>query len=184
MKPKKAVFLDRDGVINTDLGYVYKPSDFSFVAGFPALASRLKALDFLLIVVTNQSGVARGYFSEDDVLLFHQKIQSELSLAAGFQLDRFFVCPHHPDGVIAKYAVDCFCRKPKTGLIEQAMKADSIDLSKSWLIGDKASDIDLARGVGIRGIQLSNGQYQLHPNAFKVVEELDELSSFSWESNL
>ena len=180
MISKKAVFLDRDGVINKDFGYVYKPSDFSFVAGFPSLASKLKSLDFLLIVVTNQSGVARGYFSEDDVLLFHQKIQAELSLAAGVQLDRFYVCPHHPDGVVAKYAVDCSCRKPKTGLIEQAMKADSIDLSRSFLIGDKASDIDLARAVGIRGIQVSSGKYERHPNAFQVVEELEELSGFNW----
>ncbi len=183
MKPKKAIFLDRDGVINQDFGYVYKPSDFSFVTGFPTLASKLKSLDFLLIVVTNQSGVARGFFTEEDVHLFHQKIQTELSSAAGVQLDRFYVCPHHPDGVIAKYAVDCSCRKPKTGLIEQAMKVDSIDLSRSFLIGDKASDIDLARAVGIRAIQVSSGKYELHPNAFQLVEELDELSSFNWATN-
>jgi len=184
MKQRKAVFLDRDGVVNTDLGYVYKPSDFSFVTGFPELARRLKALDFLLIVVTNQSGVARGYFSEDDVLKFHQKIQSELWLAVGIQIDRFYICPHHAEGTIAQYAVDCSCRKPRTGLIDQARSGDSIDLTRSFLIGDKSSDIELALAVGIRGIQVSNRKYPLHPHAFQVVEQLEELSCSTWIQTL
>jgi D,D-heptose 1,7-bisphosphate phosphatase len=180
MKLKKAVFLDRDGIINKDLGYVYKPADFSFVPGFPELAHRLKKLDYLLIVVTNQSGVARGYFSELDVSVFHQKIQGELLARVGVAIDRFYICPHHPDGIVKEYSFECLCRKPKTGLIDMALKQDTIDMNRSFLIGDKASDIELAINSDIKGIQLSNGQYAVHPNAHEVIVSLEDMAKMTW----
>lgn len=180
MTLQKAVFLDRDGVINKDLGYVYKETDFSFVPGFPELALRLKELDYLLIVVTNQSGIARGYFSEEDVTKFHKKIQNELLAKVGVSLDRFYICPHHPEGVVKEYSIDCLCRKPKRGLVDMALKHDSIDLNRSFLIGDKASDIDLSIESGIKGIQLSNGQYEVHPRADEVILSLEELDKINW----
>lgn len=176
MNMQKAAFLDRDGIINVDHGYVYKPEDFSFVPNFPDLAYRLKKLDYLLIVVTNQSGVARGLYNLEDVQAFHNLIQTNLYREVGIKIDDFFVCPHHPKGTDHQFSIACECRKPKPGLIDQAIQKFDINLTESFVLGDKASDIELAKKVGIKGFQLINGLYSTHPDADGYITSLKDFN--------
>ena len=127
-KLQRAVFLDRDGVLNEDVGYAYRVEDLRLIPGVAAAVATLKSRGFLLIVVSNQSGVARGLFSNDDVKRFNHALNQQLIAAAGVGLDDFFYCPHHPDGVIAPYQIQCNCRKPEPGLITQATQKYPIDL--------------------------------------------------------
>lgn len=136
----KAIFLDRDGTINIDHGYVYEWDNFEFISGVPETLKRLKEEGFLLIVLTNQSGVARGYYNEEHILKLHCNVNSFLENRYGFVIDKFYYCPHHIDGTIEKYKVDCKCRKPKIGMLEQAVDDFDIELDDSFMVGDKDSD--------------------------------------------
>lgn len=169
-----AIFLDRDGVINADSGYVYKAQDLKLLPGVARGIRRLKELGFRIYVITNQSGVARGMFTLADVDTFHNALTSELA-KEGASVDDIFICPHHPDGKIAPYAVTCACRKPATGLIDEACQKHPIDRSKSFLVGDKDSDITCAENAHIRGIQMAETQYKLHKNAFGYAKNFDEV---------
>ncbi|WP_298704498.1 HAD family hydrolase [uncultured Veillonella sp.] len=147
---RKVIFLDRDGVINVDVNYLYRIEDLSFMPGAKeALALAVKA-GYDLIVVTNQSGVARGYYTEADVRTLHQHMGKELA-AVGAPILKFYYCPHHKDGVISEYTKTCTCRKPKPGMILDACNEYDIDLKSSFLIGDKPSDIEAAEAAGIKG---------------------------------
>jgi len=148
--PKPAVFLDRDGVINVDVGYPYRKQDLKFITGAPNAISHLKTSGYLVVVVTNQSGVARGFFSENDVECFHRYIQQDLQ-KYHTKIDAFYSCPYHPDAIIKQYRFDHPDRKPKPGMIERAIKDLNIDRSKSFLIGDRLSDIQAAHAAGIPG---------------------------------
>lgn len=176
MTPQKAAFLDRDGVINIDHGYVYKTEDFSFVPNFPELALRLKMAGYLLLVVTNQSGIARGLFTLDDVQAFHDLIQKKLFEKVQIKLDGFFTCPHHPKGNQSQFAIECDCRKPRPGLIQQAMQKFDIDLSQSFVLGDKDSDVQLAKMANIKGFQYLNGLYSSHPSADGYITSLNDFN--------
>lgn len=145
---KKAAFLDRDGVINIDKGYVYKWCDFEFVPGAIDAMKTINQLGFEIIVVTNQSGIARGYYSEDD---FHKLSNSMLKfiISEGVQVAGIYYCPHHVEGSIKKFSVACSCRKPSPGMLLKAKDDHNIDLSASILIGDKNSDILAARNAGV-----------------------------------
>jgi len=138
---RKALFLDRDGIINVDHGYVYKRDDFEFVEGIFDLVRLFADAGYLIFVVTNQSGIGRGYYSEEDF----QKL-TEWMLQAfkeqGIEIAQVQHCPHAPDA-------RCSCRKPETGMIDAITACFPIDLSRSWMIGDKQSDIDLAKNAGI-----------------------------------
>ena len=140
----RALFLDRDGTINVDLGYSYKIDEFKFVVGAPELIKKYNELSYKIIVVTNQSGIARNIFSEIDMHKLHSHINSLLSKIHA-HVDAFYFCPHHPD-----FTGECSCRKPKPGMLLQAAMDLDIDLSGSILIGDKDSDIEagVAAGVG------------------------------------
>lgn len=136
----KAVFLDRDGTINVDKGYVYKIDDFEFISGTIEAIKKLNDNGYLVIVVTNQSGVARGYYTEEDIHKLHVYINRELQ-KYGAHIDKYYYCPHHPDYGNELYKKQCDCRKPKTGMIDQAIKDFNIDRKKSFMIGNKISDI-------------------------------------------
>ena len=157
---KPAVFLDRDGVLNRDVGYVYRPEDLVILPGVVESLNKLKAKGFLLIVVTNQSGVARGKFDLDAVSHFNSLLEKEITRLGGPAIDGFYVCPHHPDGTVEAYKKNCSCRKPEPGLILEAAKKHSIDLKKSWMIGDKDSDVLCAKNAGVRGILAQSDKYQ------------------------
>jgi D-glycero-D-manno-heptose 1,7-bisphosphate phosphatase len=145
-------FLDRDGVLNIDHGYVHRPERLEWVTGAPEAVRLLNEAGLPVIVITNQSGVARGYFGEADVARFHAHMQDELR-AHGAHIDAFYHCPHHPQGKVAQFAVDCDCRKPKPGMLERAARDFVIDRARSFLIGDKEDDVSAAQAFGARGIR-------------------------------
>ena len=144
----KAVFLDRDGVINKDLGYVYKVDDLVFLPGALDAIRLFSESGYLVIVVTNQSGISRGYYNCDEFLELTEHIASQAENAGGKILETFY-CPHYSCGVVPEFAVRCDCRKPGPGMIFQARDKYSIDLESSFLIGDKTTDIIAANVAGI-----------------------------------
>jgi D-glycero-D-manno-heptose 1,7-bisphosphate phosphatase len=150
MRP--AVFLDRDGVLNVDHGYTFRLEDLELMPTATAAVRLLNDAGYYVIVVTNQSGVARGLYPETAVKLFNAHLQDAL-LADGARIDAFYYCPHHPDGKIKELAIRCHCRKPQPGMLEQAARDRPIDLSRSFLIGDKDHDVEAAQAFHIRGIK-------------------------------
>ena len=146
---KRAVFLDRDGVMNVDNGYVSQVDDFEFIEGVIEACKTLKEKGYLLVLITNQSGIARGYFSEEQ---FHTLTEwMDWSLAdRGVDLDGIYYCPHHSEKGIGEYKVDCDCRKPKPGMLLSAIKELNIDVSRSILVGDKVSDIQAGLAAGVK----------------------------------
>lgn len=150
---KAAVFLDRDGTLNIDKGYVHRIEDWEWIPGAIDAIAALKEAGFLVIVITNQAGIARGYYDEADMTNLHTMINKELK-EHGTAIDGFYHCPHHPEfGAIR----ECECRKPMPGMIDKARQDFEIDLARSWLIGDKASDIQAGLAVGIKSILVLTG---------------------------
>jgi len=136
----KAIFLDRDGTLILDKEYIKDVSQIEFIKGIPETLKKLKERGYLLIIVSNQSGVARGYYSEDDVDKINNEINHMLSEGFGFLLDGFYYCPHHPDYGNELYRKKCDCRKPAPGMVLRAAEEHGIDISQSFMIGDKPSD--------------------------------------------
>ena len=158
-KKKPAVFLDRDGTINVDKDYLHKVEDFEFIPGSLEAIKTLKDAGYSVIVVTNQSGVARGYFSLDDVTRLHEHIQQALE-AAGTAIDAFYVCPHHPEKGLGEHRKECDCRKGRPGLLLQASADLGIDLQRSFMIGDKIADIEAGENAGCQPILVQTGYGQ------------------------
>lgn len=151
-----AIFLDRDGTINEDIGYASHPDDLH-IYGFAAEAiRRINDAGFKVIVVTNQSGIARGLYDEAMLAAIHEKLLRELE-REGARIDAIYYCPHHPRIGNQTYKKDCLCRKPRTAMLEQAAQEHGIDLAASFVIGDKASDINLATNAGARGVLVMTG---------------------------
>lgn len=146
--PRKAVFLDRDGVINCDHAYVHRWEDFEFMPGAIDAMRQLKQAGYALVVVTNQSGIARGYYTETQYQALTTQMQQALA-EAGAAVDAVYHCPHHPQGAVAELATNCDCRKPAPGMILQAARELNLSLADSLLIGDKPSDIEAARAAGV-----------------------------------
>lgn len=157
MMPKQpAVFIDRDGVINHDPGHLHKITQLQIFPGVPEAISLLNGRKILAIVVTNQSAVARGLITEDGVKKIHKEIENIL-FQGNARIDRFYYCPHHPDAELPEYRVDCNCRKPATGMFEQAAEEFGIDLEKSYVIGDSFREIEAARSLGCTSIAVECG---------------------------
>lgn len=136
---RKALFIDRDGIINEDTGYPFLPEHIRFNEAVFPLCRTAARKNYLLIVITNQAGVAKGKFTEQDVTALHGWMAGELK-KRGVTIAGFYYCPHHPDAIVPEYHVFCNCRKPKPGMIEQAIKDFNIDVRNSFVIGDKPSD--------------------------------------------
>jgi D-glycero-D-manno-heptose 1,7-bisphosphate phosphatase len=149
---RPAAFLDRDGVLNVDHGYAHRPDQLEWIAGAPQAVRLLNEAGYLVIVVTNQSGVARGFYDEAAVRQFHSHMENALH-AQGAYIDAFYYCPHHPEGTVKELAVRCDCRKPGTGMLEQAARDWPIDRSRSFLIGDKDDDMAAAAAFKIRAVK-------------------------------
>ena len=153
---KPAVFLDRDGTINVEKDYLYKIEDFEFIPGVPEAIKSLKDAGFLVIVVSNQSGVGRGYFDEHAVELFNQHIQDQLAVY-GTSIDAFYYCPHHPEEGLGTYRKSCDCRKGSPGMLLQAASDHAVDLGRSFMIGDKIADIEAGERAGCQSILVLTG---------------------------
>jgi len=155
---RKAAFLDRDGVINIDHGYTFKPEHFDFIDGVFDACRHLQNLGYLLIVVTNQSGIARGYFTEDDFMNLTSWMKQQFA-AHGVKIDGVYYCPHHLEKGQVPYNIDCDCRKPNPGMLVQAIREYGIDASQSLMVGDKAADMQAAAAAGVgRKILVRSGQ--------------------------
>jgi D-glycero-D-manno-heptose 1,7-bisphosphate phosphatase len=153
---QRAVFIDRDGTISEEVGYINHVSRFRLFPYAPAAIKHLNENGWLAIVITNQAGVARGYFSEDTIQAVHDAMTNELK-SNGAQLDAVYYCAHHPSVGEPPYRFDCDCRKPKPGLISRAAKNFDIDLKKSWMVGDRYSDVELARNAGVKSMFVLSG---------------------------
>ena len=153
---RPAVFIDRDGTISEEVGYINHPSRFRLFPYSPEAIRLLNVGGWLGILVTNQAGVARGYFSEDVIIEVHTRLTEELH-RANAQLDAIYYCAHHPSIGEPPYRLDCDCRKPKAGLIHRASADFDIDLQASWMVGDRYSDVELARNAGVRSAFVLSG---------------------------
>ncbi len=163
---QKAIFLDRDGVVNVEKDYLYKIEDFEFIDGLFEALQYLKSLGFLFFVITNQSGIGRGYYQEEDFLNL-TKWMIEQFQQKGIEISQVEYCPHSPE-------VECNCRKPKTGMIEKIAQNFQIDFQNSWIIGDKESDIECGINSGIGNtIQVRSGHIFDKSKADFVIDKLD-----------
>lgn len=153
----EAVFLDRDGVIIQEPPhYVYRPDQLKLVPKSEEAIKLLNKNNFKVVVVTNQAGIAKGYYLEKEAILFNQLMKEELE-RHNASIDAIYYCPHHPEATIKKYRIDCDCRKPRSGMLKKAEKELNIDLKQSFMIGDKKSDIDAGKDVGCKAIMVLTG---------------------------
>lgn len=151
----KAIFLDRDGTINKEKHYMFRKEDFEYIDGCVEGLKILYEAGFLLVVITNQSGIARGYYTEMDYLLLDNWMQNDF-LKKGIEIAGSYYCPHLQEGIISRYAKDCNCRKPKTGLFWKAQEELGIDMNRSYAIGDNIRDLSICNESGVKGILLSD----------------------------
>ena len=174
---RRAVFLDRDGTINVEKNYLHKIEDFEFIPGAPEAIKRLKDAGFLVIVVSNQSGIGRGYFDEDAVEQLQLHIQDELA-RLGTSIDAFYFCPHHPDEGLGEYKVVCDCRKGQPGMLLQAAREHDIDLQQSFMVGDKLADIEAGESAGCQSILVLTGygEFTASKPEVALVEKCQDLT--------
>ena len=153
---KKTVFLDRDGTINQDIGYLNHPDQLELI---PRAADAIRLLNdagFLVVVITNQAGVAKGLIPEEQLPAIQEAFFSLLQ-KEGAEIDGYYFCPHYPEGSVEKYTCSCECRKPAPGLLLKASEDMDIDFKRSYVVGDKVSDVQLAHNVGATGVLVLTG---------------------------
>jgi D-glycero-D-manno-heptose 1,7-bisphosphate phosphatase len=153
---RRAIFLDRDGTVSEEVGYVNHISRLRLLPRTAEAIRKINESQFLAVLVTNQAGVARGYFKEELVRRVHARLEEMLAEGRA-RLDGIYYCPHHPTAGEPPYRRDCNCRKPKPGMIEAAREDLAIDLSRSFMVGDKYSDIVFAHSVGMKGVLVKTG---------------------------
>ena len=154
---KKAIFLDRDGTINVDKHYLHKISDFEFLPGVIEGLKLLRDAGFLLVIITNQSGIGRGYYSEDDFNELNQWMLHELS-DQGIDIAKVYYCPHYPKSERGDYGIICNCRKPQLGLFEKAIKELNIDIQSSYAIGDRIRDCVICEATNCKGYLIGDSE--------------------------
>ena len=183
MRP--AVFLDRDGTMVREVGYLGRAEDLHWFPWTVEAIRLLRRAGFLICVTTNQGGIGLGLFSETFLQQLHRTMDGHLA-RAGAAVDGWFYCPHHPRAVIVEFAIDCECRKPNPGMIRQAVRQFDIDPSRSFVIGDKQIDVGLAEQAGTRGVLVRTGQGEeelarrggMMPGAAHVAANLLEAASW------
>lgn len=152
----RALFLDRDGTLVRPVHYPSRPDQLQLYAGLGPALCTLQALGFLPVVITNQSGLARGYFAESDLQRMHTYLREEL-LRLDVRLSGIYYCPHHPDGRVPEFALDCACRKPRPGLLLRAAEELHLDLERSWFVGDILDDVEAGKRAGCRTVLVDLG---------------------------
>lgn len=168
---QKCAFFDRDGVVNEDYEYVHKVENFVFCEGLFELLKELKKYNYLLVLVTNQSGIGRGFYTESDMHSLHDFMQQKLHRVLGFGFDKIYFCPHTPEE-------HCSCRKPNTGMIESACKDFKIQLAQSLFIGDRLTDMECAANAGISHRFLITSKFLPHlDKSIQKVKTLHEVRS-------
>lgn len=180
MKPvavRRAAFLDRDGVVNRDIGYLHRWEDFEFLPGVLDAMRHLHDAGYALVIVTNQSGIARGYYTEADYQALTAKLREALA-AAGCPAAGIYHCPHHPSGKIAALAIDCGCRKPQPGMLLQAARELGLSLADSFIVGDKLADAQAGRAAGVGQVYLVHSGHALETGAEAVADGVfDDLAA-------
>jgi D-glycero-D-manno-heptose 1,7-bisphosphate phosphatase len=171
MKKNKALFLDRDGVINHDYGYVHKIDNFDFIEGIFDLVREAKQKDYLVIIATNQAGIGRGYYSEEDFIFLMDWVRDKFLLNKGY-IDDVYFCPYHPIHGKGLYRKDSNLRKPKPGMFQKAARNHEIILSDSILIGDKTSDIEAGLAAGIKSNILFSQDEKIDKNKFLTINRI------------
>jgi len=167
---KRALFLDRDGVVNVEKNYLYKKEDFEFIDGIFELCHYYQDLGYHLFIVTNQSGIDRGYYTEEDFHLLTRWMNEEFK-KKGINIDHVYFCPHHPD-----ISGECSCRKPKPGMLLEAQKDFAIDLQNSLMVGDKERDIEAALRAGVNETYLFDESDTItHSKASKIINKLEQI---------
>ncbi len=185
MGKRAAVFLDRDGTINKEIGYITRPEDLVLIKGVPEAIRLLNSQGFLVIVVTNQSAVARGYMDEETLGRIHKRLSELLEMKRAV-IDGFYYCPHHPNEGKNGYMAICSCRKPRPGLIQQAANELNVDLSASFMIGDTLRDLEAGIRAGVRPVLVLTGKGKSTLSELpegmrrKVHVEADLLSACKW----
>lgn len=164
--PRGAVFLDRDGVLNVDTGYPHRPAELQLVPGSAEAVAYFHRLGYLVIVATNQAGVAHGMYEEADVHRFHEALNAALKREGGAQVDGFYYSPWHPTAAVARYRVDHPDRKPAPGMILRGMAEWNVDPQRALMIGDRETDVQAAEAAGIKGYLFQG------PNLFEFVKTL------------
>lgn len=184
--PRPCVFLDRDGTVSREAGYINHPERIELLPGSATAIRQLNENGVLAVLTTNQAGVGRGYFTEEVLHKIHERLQNQLAMKRA-RLDAIYYAPTHPDSKIERYRKQDDMRKPGTGMIERACREFSVDLSRSYVVGDKSTDIEFARNAGVKGVFVLSGyglgeyEHQRHEWKFEpdhVAEDLRE--AVSW----
>lgn len=184
-KQRKAVFLDRDGVIVQEKPSIATLKDITIFPFAPLAIERLKRLDFLVIIISNQTVVSKGIISEDEMLSLNNFIFNEIEFTLmGAKIDDFFYCPHHPDAQIVRYRMNCECRKPKPGLILSAQQKYNIDLKNSFFIGDRISDVVAGNLAGCGTILVNTGEHNSPPIKTDLIYDNDHKKPLHQTENL
>ena len=171
-KRRRVIFLDRDGVLNKDKGYLFKPNEFEFIDGVLTFLSKAQMRGYEFILITNQSGIGRGYFSEQDFLSLMTWVKRELA-NRGLKILDFFYCPHHPEFGIGKYKRNSFDRKPNPGMILKAIKRYDIDETQAILIGDRSSDILAGTRANVGRLYfLMSPEHKVEPRLRTICSEI------------
>lgn len=153
---RKVIFLDRDGTINVEKSYLHKWEDFEFEKNVIDGLKELKKMGYEFIVVTNQSGIARGYYSEDDLKALNNEMVKELK-KHDIDILECYYCPHHPEKGLNQYKKNCDCRKPNPGMLLEGIKKYNVDIENSFMIGDKKSDLEAGKKAGLKSILILTG---------------------------
>lgn len=176
---KKIVFLDRDGTINVEKSYLHKWEDFEFEKNVIEGLKAIKKLGFEFVVVTNQSGIGRGYYTEDDLIKLNNSMTEELK-KHGIDILECYYCPHHLEKGIGIYKAECECRKPNPGMLKEAMQKYDIDIKNSFMVGDKGSDLEAGKNAGVQSILVRTGYGEQIVDKYKekypVAEDLLEVA--------
>ncbi|MCD6418723.1 HAD family hydrolase [bacterium] len=166
--PRKAVFVDRDGTLIVEKGFLSDPDGVEVIPGAIEAVKKLNDEGFAVIVVSNQSGVARGYFGEDAVVKVNDRVKS-LFAEGGAKIDALYYCPHYANGSVEEYAIDCPCRKPGTGMVEKAVR--ELNVVPAFVIGDRKSDVELGKNLGVPAVLVLSGYGREQPD--EVVKMAD-----------